>query len=143
MRANDLETERVRRIYDRRSASARSSRRDSGCEWLCSRADGETLEIGIGQGRTLPFYPRNIRLTGIDLSGVAVDLAERRARELGLDVTLRRCDAAALPYPDEHFDTVVFCYALCTIPDDRPRCCRRWTAWPCNWPPPPARRPTA
>jgi Methylase involved in ubiquinone/menaquinone biosynthesis len=118
MRANDLETERVRRIYDRRSASARSSRRDSGCEWLCSRADGETLEIGIGQGRTLPFYPRNIRLTGIDLSGVAVDLAERRARELGLDVTLRRCDAAALPYPDEHF-TVVFCYALCTIPDDR------------------------
>jgi ubiquinone/menaquinone biosynthesis C-methylase UbiE len=119
MRANDLETERVRRIYDRRSASARSSRRDSGCEWLCSRADGETLEIGIGQGRTLPFYPRNIRLTGIDLSGVAVDLAERRARELGLDVTLRRCDAAALPYPDEHFDTVVFCYALCTIPDDR------------------------
>jgi SAM-dependent methyltransferase len=50
---------------------------------------------------------------------VAVDLAERRARELGLDVTLRRCDAAALPYPDEHFDTVVFCYALCTIPDDR------------------------
>ena len=119
MRANDLETERVRRIYDRRSASARSSRRDSGCEWLCSIADGETLEIGIGQGRTLPFYPRNIRLTGIDLSGVAVDLAERRARELGLDVTLRRCDAAALPYPDEHFDTVVFCYALCTIPDDR------------------------
>ena len=119
MRANDLETERVRRIYDRRSASARSSRRDSSCEWLCSKADGETLEIGIGQGRTLPFYPRNIRLTGIDLSGVAVGLAERRARELGLDVTLRRCDAAALPYPDKHFDTVVFCYALCTIPDDR------------------------
>lgn len=50
---------------------------------------------------------------------MAVDLAERRARELGLDVTLRQGDAAALPYPDEHFDTVVFCYALCSIPDDR------------------------
>jgi hypothetical protein len=24
-----------------------------------------------------------------------------------------------------------------------PRCCRRWTAWRCSWPPPPARRPTA
>jgi ubiquinone/menaquinone biosynthesis C-methylase UbiE len=119
MHSRETETERIRRIYDRRSAPARSSGRDAGCQWLCSQADGETLEIGIGLGRTLPFYPAGVRLTGIDLSGVAVDLAERRARELGLDVTLRQGDAAALPYPDEHFDTVVFCYALCTIPDDR------------------------
>ena len=113
------ETDRIRRIYDRRSAAARSQGRDAGCEWLCSQADGETLEIGIGRGRTLPFYPPGVRLTGIELSGVAVDQAERRALELGLDVTLRQGDAASLPYPDEHFDTVVFCYALCTIPDDR------------------------
>jgi len=119
MPADDLETERIRRIYDRRSASERSNRRDAGCEWLCSQAEGNTLEIGIGKGRTLPFYPRGIRLTGIELSGVAVGLAERRARELGLDATLRQGDATALPYPDEHFDTVFFCYALCTIPDDR------------------------
>ena len=119
MPASRSETERIRRIYDRRSASARSNRRDAGCEWLCSQADGDTLEIGIGRGRTLPFYPPNIHLTGIDLSDVAVELAERRALELGLDVTIRQGDAAALPYPDEHFDTVVFCYALCTIPDDR------------------------
>ncbi|MGD0018061.1 MAG: class I SAM-dependent methyltransferase [Candidatus Limnocylindrales bacterium] len=119
MPARDVETDRIRRIYDRRSASARSKSRDSGCKWLCSQAYGDTLEIGVGRGRTLPFYPQGVRLTGIELSGVAVDLAERRARELGLDVTLRQGDAAALPYPDEHFDTVVFCYALCTIPDDR------------------------
>ncbi len=119
MPASDAETERIRRIYDRRSASSRSNGRDAGCEWLCAKADGETLEIGIGRGRTLSFYPRNIRLTGIELSSVAVNLAERRARELGLDVTLRQSDATALPFPDEHFDTVVFCYALCSIPDDR------------------------
>ena len=119
MPPDDLETERIRRIYDRRSASDRSSSRDPGCRWLCSQAEGETLEIGIGKGRTLPFYPRGIHLTGVELSGVAVGVAEQRAQELGLDVTLRQGDAAALPYPDEHFDTVVFCYALCTIPDDR------------------------
>jgi ubiquinone/menaquinone biosynthesis C-methylase UbiE len=119
MPGSNSETERIRRIYDRRSASARANSRDNGARWLCAQADGETLEIGIGRGRTLPFYPRGARLTGIELSGVAVELAERRARELGLDVTIRQGDAAALPYPDEHFDTVVFCYALCTIPDDR------------------------
>jgi ubiquinone/menaquinone biosynthesis C-methylase UbiE len=119
MPAGDGETDRIRGIYDRRSVSASSGGRDAACEWLCSQANGETLEIGIGRGRTLGFYPPNVRLTGIELSGVAVDRAQGRALELGLDVTLRQGDAAALPYPDEHFDTVVFCYALCTIPDDR------------------------
>jgi ubiquinone/menaquinone biosynthesis C-methylase UbiE len=113
------ETERIKRIYDRRSAAARPRSHDAGVEWLCSQADGETLEIGIGRGRTLGTYPPGVRLTGIELSGVAVATADRLARELGLDVTIRQGDAADLPYPDDHFDTVVFCYALCTIPDDR------------------------
>ena len=119
MPEHDIETDRIRRIYDRRAATARPSGRDAACEWLCSQAEGETIEIGIGRGRTLPFYPHGVHLTGIDLSGVAVEVAARRALELGLAVTLRQGDATALPYPDEHFDTVVFCYALCTIPDDR------------------------
>lgn len=119
MSTADSETERIRRIYDRRHAAARSSGRDAGCRRLCALAEGETLEIGIGRGRTLPFYPRGIKLTGIELSGVAVDLAAARARELHMDATIRQADAAALPYPDDHFDTVVFCYSLCTIPDDR------------------------
>ena len=87
--------------------------------WLCSRAQGETLEVGIGRGRTLPFYPRGLHLTGIDLSEVALEEARRRAEDLGLDPVLRLGDAAALPFPDDHFDTVVFAFVLCTIPDDR------------------------
>jgi ubiquinone/menaquinone biosynthesis C-methylase UbiE len=49
---------------------------------------------------------------------MALRLAERRALDLGLAASLRLGDASALPYPAEHFDTVVFCMALCTIPDD-------------------------
>jgi ubiquinone/menaquinone biosynthesis C-methylase UbiE len=115
----ESETDRIRRVYDRRSAAMGSNSLDKRAGWLCSQASGETLEVGIGRGRTLPFYPQGVRLTGVELSGVAVASAERRAAELGLDVTLRQGDARALPYPDEHFDTVLFCYALCTIPDDR------------------------
>ena len=37
-------------------------------QWACSQAVGDTLEIAIGTGRNLPFYPSSIRLTGIDLS---------------------------------------------------------------------------
>jgi SAM-dependent methyltransferase len=115
------ETERVRLIYDR-SARRGSSAPPSGngaVRWLCSEAEGDTFEIGIGRGRTLPFYPSHVRLAAIELSGACLAITARRARDLGLEVSLLVGDAAALPYPDEHFDTVVFCMVLCTIPDDR------------------------
>ena len=60
-----------------------------------------------------------MHLSAIEISPVSLEIAARRARELGLDVSLHEGDAAALPYPDDHFDTVVFCFALCTIPNDR------------------------
>jgi ubiquinone/menaquinone biosynthesis C-methylase UbiE len=113
------ETERIRRIYDRRAATSPSAHGNANMRWLCGQAEGETLEIGIGCGPTLQSYPPGVRLTGVDLSDVALEVARRRAKELGFTATLRQGDAAALPYPDAHFDTVVFSFVLCTIPDDR------------------------
>jgi ubiquinone/menaquinone biosynthesis C-methylase UbiE len=118
MNPPDPETERIRRIYDRRAATSARPRGDANLRWLCGQAEGETLEIGIGRGRSLPFYPSDVRLTGIELSSVALEAAERRARELGVRAVLQQGDAgAALPDPDGHFDSVVFCFVLCTIPD--------------------------
>jgi SAM-dependent methyltransferase len=113
------ETERIRRIYDRRAATPSRPRGDANLRWLCEQAEGETLEIGIGRGRTLPFYPPGVRLAAIELSDVALEVTRRRADELGIHAALRQGDAADLPYPDDHFDTVVFAFVLCTIPDDR------------------------
>ena len=115
----DTETDRIRRIYDRRAATAPSAKGDANLRWLCGGAEGETLEIGIGRGRTLPFYPPDVHLSGIELSRVALEVAKSRANELGISANLRQGDAASLPYPDAHFDTVVFSFVLCTIPDDR------------------------
>jgi ubiquinone/menaquinone biosynthesis C-methylase UbiE len=119
MPLDDSETERIRRIYDRSAAAVPSARGNANLSWLCGQVEGETLEVGIGRGRTLAFYPPDVRLAGIELSDVALEIARRRALELGIPATLRQGDAAALPYPDAHFDTVVFSFVLCTIPDDR------------------------
>lgn len=90
-----------------------------GRQWVCSRASGEVLEVALGTGRNLPYYPQEVRLTGIELSPAMVEVARSRARELGIEADLRVGDAQNLPFADETFDTVVFTLSLCTIPDDR------------------------
>jgi ubiquinone/menaquinone biosynthesis C-methylase UbiE len=119
-------TERVRRHYDRSAGSydriiswAEKALFGGAREWVCSQARGEVLEIAVGTGRNFPFYPEGVRLTGIELSPKMLNLARRRARELGRDADLRVGDAHNLPFLDASFDTVVVTLALCTIPDDR------------------------
>lgn len=120
------ETERVRRHYDRNAAGYdqlidpfERVLFGGGREWVCSRAQGEVLEIAAGTGRNLPFYPEGVRLVGVELSPGMLEIARRRAQELGVQAELRVGDAHDLPFPDASFDTVVATLALCTIPDDR------------------------
>lgn len=86
---------------------------------LLAGARGRVLEVGIGTGRNLPYYPRECEITGVDLSPEMLARAAARARKLGLTVDLRVMDAEALEFPDASFDTVVDALAICTYPDPR------------------------
>lgn len=119
------ETLRVRHIYD-----AIANKYDmaigisehlffgDGRTWVCKQARGDVLEIAIGTGRNLPYYPSDVKLTGIELSHEMLKLAHRRARALGREIDLCLGDAQALAFSDRSFDTVVFTLALCSIPDE-------------------------
>jgi len=84
-------------------------------EWACGQASGEVLEVAVGTGLNLPFYPENAAVTGLDLSEGMLDLA--RARKVSRPPTLRQGTAHALPFEDASFDTVVCTFGLCAIPD--------------------------
>ncbi len=112
-RLYDREAER----YDRGMAWLERWLFTGGREWVCSRAHGDTLEIAVGTGRNLPFYPADVRLTGLDVTSTMVAIARQRAKELGRQADLRVGDAQTLEFPDASFDTVVCTLALCTIPD--------------------------
>jgi ubiquinone/menaquinone biosynthesis C-methylase UbiE len=111
-------TERVRRLWQRAAPSYDRQMRvfeklqfGGGRAWVCSQASGDTLEVAIGTGSNLEFYPPGTPLTGIDLSAAMLDIARTHAADLGRDVELIDGDAQALPFEDSSFDTVV-----CTLP---------------------------
>ena len=49
-----------------------------GREWVCPQATGAVLEVAIGTGLNLPHYPKDIRLTGLDLSPAMLDIARAK-----------------------------------------------------------------
>jgi SAM-dependent methyltransferase len=118
------ETDRVRDIwrrfapqYDRQIRFFERFLFEGGREWVCSRARGAVLEIGIGTGRNLRFYPPYVRVTAVDLSPEALEFARRRAGMLGRSVDIQVADAQALDFETGSFDTVVSTLTMCSVPD--------------------------
>lgn len=112
--------------YDRAMRFFERVQFGGGRQWTCSRAGGEVLEVAVGTGLNLPFYPVDVRLTGVDLSPAMLAVARKRAAALGREVDLREGDAQALPFPDVSFDAVVCTLSLCAIPDDRAAIAEMW-----------------
>lgn len=88
---------------------------------LLNLSPGErVLEVGIGTGLALPFYPRSCEIVGIDLSDGMLAKAKERVRELGMPhVRLTRMDAGAMDFPEDSFDAVVAAYVVTAVPDYR------------------------
>jgi ubiquinone/menaquinone biosynthesis C-methylase UbiE len=102
--------------YDKQIALFEKIQFGGGREWLGERAHGRVLEVAIGTGRSLPYYPADAILTGIELSPAMLGIARQRAADLGREVDFREGDAEHLPFEDASFDTVVCALSLCTIP---------------------------
>ena len=76
------------------------------------------LEIGVGTGKNIPYYPENIELTGIDLSPSMLKRAKRLLKKKQKDlVTLQEIDAQQMDFPDNTFDEVVATFVFCSVPD--------------------------
>jgi ubiquinone/menaquinone biosynthesis C-methylase UbiE len=87
-------------------------------ERVISAAEGRVLEIGIGSGLNLPFYPQQVReIVGLEPSERLLGMAREAADRSRLKVKLIEGSAEAIPLDRNSIDTVVTTWTLCTIPD--------------------------
>jgi ubiquinone/menaquinone biosynthesis C-methylase UbiE len=119
-----MQAQEIRRIYNRTAPSF--NRR----EWLMEpllfrryrkklvgQAKGRVLEVSIGTGRNLPFYPDGREIIGMDISERMLEEGRILAFNLGISINLLAMDAENLGFKDNTFDTVLCTLSLCTIPN--------------------------
>ena len=80
---------------------------------------GRILEIGVGTGISLPFYSRDTRLVGADISEDMLKVARKRVEKLGLAnvESIEVGDAENLLFEDDSFDVVMAQYVVSAVPN--------------------------
>ena len=82
-------------------------------------AEGKVLEIGIGSGLNIPFYEKSKidEIWGLDPSEELSAMARIVADQESIEVNFISSGAEEIPLPDDHFDSVLVTYTMCTIPE--------------------------
>jgi ubiquinone/menaquinone biosynthesis C-methylase UbiE len=84
---------------------------------LLRQARGNVLEVAVGTGLNLRYYPPGCAITAIDLTPAMLNVARRRATTLNREVSFAVMDAEHLAFADHSFDTVASSLSTCTFPD--------------------------
>src|SRR6185503_17274281 len=82
-------------------------------------AEGETvLDLGIGTGASLPFYPQQGRVIGVDLSSGMLREARKKIEARGMsNARVFQADAMKLPFADDTFDHVFISHVISVVSD--------------------------
>lgn len=77
----------------------------------------KVLEIGVGTGKNIPFYPLTSALTAVDLSEGMMTKAVSRAEQLEKPVDFQLMDVESMTFPANSFDAAVATFVFCSVPD--------------------------
>ncbi|HZO04054.1 MAG TPA: methyltransferase domain-containing protein [Burkholderiales bacterium] len=109
---------RYARIYDMVFGAVLQPGRKAVLDALKLKPGDRVLEVGVGTGISLPLYPREVRITGIDVSREMLERARARVARAKLPnvEALLEMDAEAMSFPDASFDKVVAMYVVSVVP---------------------------
>ena len=105
-------------MYDRLSGAGERRLFNKVRPRIMGEAQGRVLEIGVGTGASLSYYPAEAQVVGTEPDPYMLERARRRLTELGAtNIELQQAPAEELPFDDASFDHVVSSLVLCTVRD--------------------------
>lgn len=95
--------------------------RQTALELVDTKPGHRILEVGVGTGLSLPLYPKDVKVVGIDISEPMLS----KARELVIEENLSHVEALEvmnaeeMTFPDNSFDSVVAMYVATVVPSPK------------------------
>jgi len=120
-----LEIEAIQKVYRRYAGlydlyfgAILSPGRKAVIDKMNCRPGDRILEVGVGTGLSLPLYPADVEVVGIDISPEMLARARTRRLHEGLDhvVALEVMDAESMRFGADSFDKVVAMYVASVVP---------------------------
>jgi ubiquinone/menaquinone biosynthesis C-methylase UbiE len=81
------------------------------------------LETSVGTGLNFKYLPRDVKLSGLDLSQEMLANCQNNLRRWGMEGDLYLCNAEGLPFADSSFDAIYTCGGF-NFFSDRPKAIR-------------------
>ncbi len=110
---------RYAKIYDAVFGPVLNPGRKVIIDALNCRPGDAVLEVGVGTGLSLPLYPKDVTVTGIDVSAEMLARARERVRAQRLSQVeaVLEMDAESLRFSDNSFDKVIAMYVVSVVSD--------------------------
>lgn len=109
--------DRIAPVYDLMEAPLERLRLSGWRRRLCARVSGtRVLEVGVGTGKNLLYYPTGPRYTAIDISPRMLERARRKAASSRLNVRFHEMDVQHLAFDAGSFDMVFATFVFCSVP---------------------------
>lgn len=109
--------DRFARIYDLMEKPMEASKFSVWRREAIKELNGRILEVGIGTGKNIEYYPKGLDVTGIDFSSKMLEKARYKAKKLNREISLRQMDAQNMEFEDNIFDSVYTSCVFCSVPD--------------------------
>jgi phosphatidylethanolamine/phosphatidyl-N-methylethanolamine N-methyltransferase len=110
---------RYAQVYDLYFGAVFHPGRQAVIQRMNCRPGERILEVGVGTGLSLPLYPRDVNITGVDISPEMLERAQDRVAKDSLTnvQALEVMDAEDMSFPDDSFDKVIAMYVASVVPN--------------------------
>ena len=110
--------DRIARIYYKVGSEDIHDEKNPHREYIWSQiGNGKVLEVGVGTGNNIRYYPKEAKITAIDYSENMMSFAKKQAQKQNREVDFQYMDVQDLKFEDNIFDQAVVTYVFCSVPD--------------------------
>lgn len=83
---------------------------------LFAGMEGKVLFLALGTGLDIPFFPKGLSITALDISPKMIEHAQERIAAYDGTIETHVMDVHDMAFPDDSFDMVVTSCTFCSVP---------------------------